>query len=173
MPDISIGAGETLRSFHWVTLYDDWDDGVRRILNVVQPEHEGEVVNDRQRNTYTDEDILGIIPYSLSAALNDQKHERLAERFSLVQDDHRIHEYSLKAVDKLTPTQREKLFTADPEMRAWWRGKSIENGAWPLFRVKGGLWLSKDQIKQTPLEQQGALWEIPGLLEWYGQDLVF
>jgi hypothetical protein len=173
IPDINIGAGETLRSFHWVTLYGGWDDGVRRILSVVQPEPGGEVIDHHQQNIYAEEDILGLIPYSLTNALNDQKLERESEKFSLVQDNHRIHEYSRKEVDKLTPTQREKLFTADPEMTAWWRGKSIQSNAWPLFRVQGGIWISKDQIKKVPVEQHGAFWKIPGLLEWYGQDLVF
>jgi HEAT repeat protein len=37
VPDRDIGAGETLRSLQWVNLYEDWDDGVGRILTVVAP----------------------------------------------------------------------------------------------------------------------------------------
>ena len=37
IPDRSIGAGETLRDFQWVSLHDDWDTGVQRILSIVQP----------------------------------------------------------------------------------------------------------------------------------------
>jgi hypothetical protein len=37
IPDRSIGAGETLRSLQWVALYNDWHNGVARILSVVQP----------------------------------------------------------------------------------------------------------------------------------------
>ena len=38
VPDRSIGAGETLRSLQWVTLYGDWHEGVRRILSLIQPD---------------------------------------------------------------------------------------------------------------------------------------
>lgn len=173
IPDISIGAGETLRSFHWVTLYDDWDDGIQRILNVVHPEPEGELLDGHQQRTYSEEDIVDLIPSSITNVLNDRKRERTAEKFSLVQDNYRTHEYSRQDVDKLTHTQRERLFAADPEMAAWWRGKSIPSDTWPLFRVQGGTWISKDQIKQVPLEQRGAFWEIKGLLDWYMRDEVF
>lgn len=37
IPDRPIGAGETLRDIQWVSLYEDWDDGIRRILDVVAP----------------------------------------------------------------------------------------------------------------------------------------
>jgi hypothetical protein len=73
----------------------------------------------------------------------------------------------------MAPSQRERLFTAAPEMKAWWRGKSIENGAWPLFRVKGGIWLSKEQIGQIPSKHGDTVWKIPGLLEWYMEGQVF
>ena len=86
---------------------------------------------------------------------------------------HKIHEYSRQEVDKLTSTQRGKLFTADPEMAAWWRGKSLMSNTWSLFRMRGGTWISKDQIKQVPVEQRGAFWEIQGLLDWYMEDAVF
>jgi hypothetical protein len=47
------------------------------------------------------------------------------------------------------------------------------SNTWSLFRVRGGTWISKDQIKQVPLEQRGAFWEIQGLLDWYMEDEVF
>jgi len=173
IPDRSIGAGETLRSIQWVALYDDWNEGIRHILAVIQPEPEGGPWDSRQQNAYSEGDIVHFMPRSTADLLNDRKRERRAEKFSLVHDDRSIHEYTRQEVDKLTPTQREKLFAADPEMASWWRGKSPISGAWPLFRLRGGTWISKDQIKQTPQEHQGALWEIPDLLEWYMQDLVF
>jgi hypothetical protein len=173
IPDISIGAGETLRSFHWVTLYDNWDDGVQRILNVVQPEREEEVVNDRQSNTYSEEDILDFIPSSITSVLNDRKRERTAEKFSLIQDNYRTHEYSRQEIDKLAPSQRGKLFTAAPEMEAWWRGKSIADGAWPLFRLRGGTWLSVDQIAPILKEHLDTVCKIPCLYEWFTQNFKF
>lgn len=38
VPNRDIGAGETLRSIQWVELYKNWDDGIRSILAVIQPE---------------------------------------------------------------------------------------------------------------------------------------
>ncbi len=73
----------------------------------------------------------------------------------------------------MAPSQREKLFTAAPEMEAWWRGKSTENGAWPLFRLRGGTWLSKDQIGAISSEHREIVCKISGLLEWYMEDKVF
>ena len=37
VPNRSIGAGETLRSLQWVNLYQNWSDGVRRLLSVIDP----------------------------------------------------------------------------------------------------------------------------------------
>jgi|RhiMetdeSRZDD1v2_1073273.scaffolds.fasta_scaffold160400_3 class 3 adenylate cyclase len=38
VPDRPIGGGETLRDIQWVDLIEDWDGGLRRILNVLRPE---------------------------------------------------------------------------------------------------------------------------------------
>jgi HEAT repeat protein len=40
LPDRSIGGGETLRDLQAVALYDDWSDGIARILSVIKPEIE-------------------------------------------------------------------------------------------------------------------------------------
>jgi hypothetical protein len=37
IPDRDIGGGETLQSIQWVDLYQDWDSGIQRILNVIRP----------------------------------------------------------------------------------------------------------------------------------------
>jgi len=37
VPDRSIRAGETLRDIHRVDLHTDWEDGVRRLLEVIKP----------------------------------------------------------------------------------------------------------------------------------------
>lgn len=37
VPDRSIGGGETLRDIQWVDLRLDWEDGIRRIINVIAP----------------------------------------------------------------------------------------------------------------------------------------
>ncbi len=116
----------------------------------------------------TDEGVVYLVRRSMADQLADRHRERKAEKFSLVQDDRGIREYSRHEVDRLTTTQRAKLFAADLEMEAWWRGKSPTSGAWPLFRVKGGIWLAKEQIDQTPPETHADIFDgIPGLLEWY------
>lgn len=38
IPDIDIGRGETLQDLQYISLYKDWDAGIQRILNVIQPE---------------------------------------------------------------------------------------------------------------------------------------
>lgn len=38
VPDRSIGGGETLRAIQHVSLYENWDAGVQRILSVVKPD---------------------------------------------------------------------------------------------------------------------------------------
>lgn len=38
IPDYDIGAGETLQDLQYVELYKDWNDGIQRILNVIQPD---------------------------------------------------------------------------------------------------------------------------------------
>ena len=37
VPARSIGAGETLLDINWVPLYEDWKDGIERILTVIKP----------------------------------------------------------------------------------------------------------------------------------------
>jgi formylglycine-generating enzyme required for sulfatase activity len=37
VPNVSIRAGLTLRAYHWVPLYEDWDNGIRRIIEVILP----------------------------------------------------------------------------------------------------------------------------------------
>ena len=38
IPDIDIGGGETLQDLQYVSLYEDWNAGIQRILNVIQSE---------------------------------------------------------------------------------------------------------------------------------------
>jgi hypothetical protein len=173
IPDRSIGAGETLYSIQRVALYNDWDEGIRRIVEVIQSEPEGEPLDRHQQNAYFEQNTVHSMQWSMDDMMESDQSERRIEKFSLVQDDLSIREYTRQEVDKLTPTQRERLFTADPEMAAWWRGKSPTSGNWPLFRVKGGIWIAKHQIEQTPQEHRSAIWEIPGLLDWYMEGLEF
>jgi hypothetical protein len=80
IPDRSIGAGERLHSIQWVTLYENWDEGIRRILEVLQPESKNESLDSLQRNAYSEGDIAAIIPWSMTNLLNDRKRERMAEK---------------------------------------------------------------------------------------------
>lgn len=116
----------------------------------------------------TEEDVVYFIPRSIADQVADLHRERWAEKFALVQNDRGTREYSRLEVDKLTPTQRGRLFVADREMEAWWRGKSPRTGAWALFRAKGGIWISKHQVDQTPQKHHLDVFQgIPGLLDWY------
>jgi hypothetical protein len=172
-------APRQFRHHQWVKLYEEgaFDRVVAAIRHGLQqrnqPMPQPEDGSADQRNVYDEQEILALIPYSLTNAINNRKFERSSGTFSFVQDNYTTHKYTRRELDTMAPSQRERLFTAAPEMRAWWRGKSITNGAWPLFRVKGGIWLSKDQIGKIPAEHGDAAWEIPGLLEWYMEDEVF
>lgn len=122
----------------------------------------------------TEEDVVYFIQRSLADQIADRHRERKGEMFSLVQNDRGTREYSRREVDNLTPTQRERLFAADPEMPAWWRGRSPRTHAWPLFRVKGGIWIAIHQIDQTPEKYHLDIFQgIPGLLDWYMKNREF
>lgn len=57
VPDRSIGAGETLRSIHWVPLYEKWDEGIRQIIKTVLPSGER-----NQQVRYSSSNELDILP---------------------------------------------------------------------------------------------------------------
>jgi hypothetical protein len=58
IPDRSIGAGETLRSIQWEPLYENWDQGIKRILSVIQPASKGAPQIDVLRLTDDDWHLL-------------------------------------------------------------------------------------------------------------------
>lgn len=122
----------------------------------------------------TEEDVVYSIRRSFADQVADLHRERRGETFALIQDDRGNREYSRREVDKLTPTQRGRLFAADPDMEAWWRGRSPRSAIWPLFRAKGGIWISKQQVDQTPEKDRSDIFEgIPGLVDWYMKDPDF
>ncbi len=130
----------------------------------------------RRRNVSgeTEEDVVYLIPRPRIEQVADRRRERKGEKFRLVQEGQSIHEYSRHEIDGLTITQRQKLFAADSEMKAWWRGKSPTSGAWPLFRAKGGIWIDKHQVAQTPRENDLDIFKgIPDLLDWFMKDSKF
>jgi hypothetical protein len=119
------------------------------------------------KNVFSEDEIVDFFRESIGDMVADRKREREGKKFPLVHDSS-VREYSRQEVDKLTTTQRQRLFTADSEMEAWWRGKSPTSRAWPLFRLKGGIWIAKDQIDQLTKENLITIYRIiPGLLEWY------
>lgn len=58
VPNRDIGAGETLRSIQWVELYKNWDDGIRSILSVIQPDAANAPRIDFPRLTENDWSVL-------------------------------------------------------------------------------------------------------------------
>ncbi|MBI2152627.1 MAG: toll/interleukin-1 receptor domain-containing protein [Candidatus Rokubacteria bacterium] len=81
------------------------------------------------------EDVVYLVRRSLADQVADRHRERKADKFALVQADHGIREYSLQEVDRLTETQRTKLFAADPEMESMVAGK-ISN-EWRVATLQG------------------------------------
>ena len=130
----------------------------------------------RRRNVSgeTEEDVVYLIPRPRIEQVADRRRERKGEKFRLVQEGQSIREYSRQEIDGLTSTQRQKLFAADSEMKVWWRGKSPTSGAWPLFRAKGGIWIDKHQVAQTPRDNDLDIFQgIPDLLDWFLKDSKF
>lgn len=52
VPKRDIGAGETLHSIHQVPLYEDWDDGMRRLLSVINPDAGDRAASDTRRTRF-------------------------------------------------------------------------------------------------------------------------
>ena len=46
IPDFDIGRGQTLQGLQYVSLYEDWDSGMQRILDVIQPERPKSTISD-------------------------------------------------------------------------------------------------------------------------------
>lgn len=76
IPDRSIGAGETLRSLHWITLQSNWHTGVSRILAVIRPDSAkvyeliGALRHDSARSRIKAADALGSLgPLAAQAVL--------------------------------------------------------------------------------------------------------
>ena len=157
-------VGLILAGLGWIALATSaWPQYLRRSLS-----------RRRLGRGETEDDVVYFIQRSFTDQIADRHRERKAEAFALVQDDRGTREYSRREIDALTPTQRERLFAADPEMPAWWRGGSPRTRDWPLFRVKGGIWIAKHQIDQTPKKYHVDIFQgIPGLLDWYMKDREF
>lgn len=45
IPDMDVGAGKTLRSYHWAEMYQDWESGINRILSTIRPNDGTIIVN--------------------------------------------------------------------------------------------------------------------------------
>jgi hypothetical protein len=52
VPKRDIGAGETLYAIHQVPLYEDWDDGVRRLLTVINPDADDQAARDTRQTRF-------------------------------------------------------------------------------------------------------------------------
>ncbi|MGH3940358.1 MAG: toll/interleukin-1 receptor domain-containing protein [Pseudonocardiaceae bacterium] len=65
IPDIPIGSGETLRSLQWVSLYDDWDAGICKILAAISSGGN----DSSRRNEYQSIELLVIQMMAKSARI--------------------------------------------------------------------------------------------------------
>jgi TIR domain/Histidine-specific methyltransferase, SAM-dependent len=52
VPKRDIGAGETLHAIHQVPLYEDWDDGVRRLLTVISPDADNQAARGTRQTRF-------------------------------------------------------------------------------------------------------------------------
>ena len=57
IPDDDIGGGETWRSFHYVNLSEDWEGGIQRICETIQPESFTQVPDTTDVNQVSQEAV--------------------------------------------------------------------------------------------------------------------
>ena len=55
LPDIDIGPGETLEDLNYVALYEDWDNGIQRIVNLIQPKSSKKTLDESRINIDIDQ----------------------------------------------------------------------------------------------------------------------
>ena len=55
LPDIDIGPGETLEDLNYVDLYEDWDNGIQRIVNLIQPKSSKKTLDESRINIEIDQ----------------------------------------------------------------------------------------------------------------------
>ena len=55
LPDIDIGRGETLEDLNYVDLYKEWDNGIQRIVNLIQPKSSEKTLDESRINIEIDQ----------------------------------------------------------------------------------------------------------------------
>ena len=113
------------------------------------------------------------IPRRFASQVRDMHVESRAKPFKIVQAGGGTRAYRHAEVDDLSDQQRTKLFALDDTMHDWWRGKRVD-GAWPRFRLPGGIWITEAQL--AGLERNlytGLAHTVSGLLDWYLRDKKF
>ena len=95
--------------------------------------------------------LIWNLPWRLPDQLVSQRCERNSSHFRFVGPDGGTTDYRPADLDSLSSAGREKLFSADPEMKAWWFGKRSDS-PWSMFRFPGGHWVSRDLLHRTPVE---------------------
>ena len=55
LPDIALGPGETLEDLNYVDLYEDWDNGIQRIVNLIQPKSSKKTLDESRINIEIDQ----------------------------------------------------------------------------------------------------------------------
>jgi formylglycine-generating enzyme required for sulfatase activity len=103
VPDWDIGAGRTLRDIQWADLGADWNEGVRRILTVIQPE--GPAVDDDMVLIPAGQFQMGTDPSEIPALVEWAKQfypdfkpewlERETPRHTVFLDDFYIDRYAV------------------------------------------------------------------------------
>jgi hypothetical protein len=113
------------------------------------------------------------IPRGFAYQVRDMRLESQAKPFKLVQADGGTRAYRHAEVDDLSDQQRTKLFALDDTMHEWWRGKRAD-GAWPRFRLPGGIWITEEQFAALGRNFYTGLGHtVSGLLDWYLRDKKF
>ena len=91
IPDLYIGNKKTLRALQYVSLYEGWDNGIQRILKVIQPNppelDSAEEYNKRGETYYKKGDLdSAIADYDKAIALDRDFHEAYNNRGNAYRD---------------------------------------------------------------------------------------
>jgi hypothetical protein len=102
----------------------------------------------------------------LADQVSSMQRERAAtDTFRVVQADLGIREFRRAELDRLSVTQRGKLFASDPAMEFWWRGRR-DNGSWAMVRLEGGTWFTHQELTGMSEEERNTA------LRGYGRGVI-
>lgn len=143
IPARSIGGGETLLDIQWLPLYEDWNNGIKRILDVIKPSAKVSEIQENSLETmiyrlgteknykprlHMIQQIAAIDSDSAIKVLKDVEHDphySLAEQEAarIILEDKRTGRRTLNLYERLQEARKSTVFCVqedgDPASTAW------------------------------------------------------